>query len=274
MDKVVIVNDACHVMETIIPYMKNTFDIEHIKRNRGLWDKTFGIMLKILKSNGSLYHVNYALQDAYLTSRFKNLDILHVHGSDVRTNLNNKWEWIAESNLNDAEIVLYSTPDLEDIIKEYRDDAIHFSNPIDMEMFYPKSDERYRENIKAVYWMNWYEEFPSELEDLLSEYDINLTIYKTQKISYAYMPVALRMYDIYIDRFAIHSISKASLEAMSCGLATIDYRHMNNFEKRVEELSNIKNVIAQGKSNIKYVERYHEASMIADRLMKIYFDII
>jgi len=268
MRKVVIVNDACHVMKTVIPYLRNDFEVEHITRTRGLWDKTFGILLKIAKSRGDIYHINYALQDAYLASRIKRLDVLHVHGSDVRTNLNNKWRRIAEDNLKRAKVVLYVTPDLEGIIKEYRDDAIYFPNPVDMNMFSPKGD--YTDKSRAVYWKNWYEEFPVELKSVLETFGIELTIYDEPIFSYEEMPTVLQGYDIYIDRFEIPSISKACLEAMSCGLATIDFRHMGDFGDRALVLSDIDHVIAEGKANIEYVKKKHEASLVAERLKKVY----
>ncbi|MGI0080664.1 MAG: hypothetical protein ACRECH_13700, partial [Nitrososphaerales archaeon] len=58
--KLVVVNDCAHVMEDIIPLLSDSFQISFLRRTRGLWDKTFGILYKILRQNGELFHVNYA----------------------------------------------------------------------------------------------------------------------------------------------------------------------------------------------------------------------
>jgi hypothetical protein len=57
---------------------------------------------------------------------------------------------------------------------------------------------------------------------------------------------------------------------MSCGLATIDYRHVNNIEERVSELSDISTVKRIGKENRQYILEYHEASKVANRLSEIW----
>ena len=67
--KVVMINDAAFVGETLLKYMPVDLEKQHIKRSRGLWDKTFGIALKILRAKGDVYHAHYLLQDCYIASK-------------------------------------------------------------------------------------------------------------------------------------------------------------------------------------------------------------
>ena len=57
--KIVTINDAAFVGETLNKYLPDEFEKQHIQRSRGLWDKTFGIAPKILKSKGDVYHSHY-----------------------------------------------------------------------------------------------------------------------------------------------------------------------------------------------------------------------
>jgi hypothetical protein len=267
--KVVVVNDCAHVMEDLIPYLSPDFEIQFIQRTRGLWSKTFGILWKISRSRGDAFHVSYALQDAYLVDKFKHLDILHVHGSDVRWTIHNrKWGWIVKYNLEHAKIVLYATPDLKEQVLKFREDAIYLPTPIKTDVFTLK--QNYNNKLKAVYFKLPYETLPSSLVFFLKMKGITLDILK-RNIPYEKMPETLRQYDIFIDRFSIPSFSKTCLEAMSSGLVTIDYRHSNDYLSRVEEL-NMENIKREGKMNRDFVEKNHDTRLIANQLSRIWRD--
>lgn len=269
--RIIVVNDCAHVMEDLIPHLTDRFDIDFIRRTRGLWSKTFGIFWDILKAEGNLIHVNYALQDAYLVDKFKSkLDILHVHGSDVRTTITSKkWGWIVRNNLKNAGMVLYSTPDLEDIVKEYQPDAVYLPTPVKMDIF--KKKETYNDPLRAVYFKIWYEALPTEVMELLEKHGISLTI-KDRDVPYDLMPETLSDFDIFVDRFTIPSFSKTCLEAMSCGLLTIDYRHKHHIERFEDpSASNLEKI---GEVNRKYVEENHSAPMIADKLASIWEELL
>lgn len=260
-------------MEDLIPHLTNRFDIAFIRRTRGIWSKTFGIFWEILKAEGKLIHVNYALQDAYLVDKFKSsLDILHVHGSDVRTTLNTKkWGWIVRNNLKNAGLVLYSTTDLEPIVKEYRPDAEYMPTPVKADVF--KKKETYNDPPQAVYFKLWYEQPPTKLIELFEESDISITI-KDRDIPYDLMPETLSGFDIYVDRFTISSFSKTCLEAMACKLSTIDYRHIDTLPERLQQLSSTSNLKEIGEANRKYVEERHSAPMIADKLASVWEELL
>ncbi len=269
--KLVIVNDCAHVMEDIIPYVSDKFDINFIKRTRGLYSKTLGLLFDILRSEGEIYHANYALQDAYLVSVFKHLDVLHVHGSDVRWTLKSKsWGWIVKHDLRSAKKVIYATPDLETIVKEYRPDAVYLPNPVRTDVFIPK--ESYSKNPRAVYFKLSYESLPKELPELLQKNGIALDVLE-KKFPYSEMPSLLKKYDIFIDRFTIESCSKTCLEAMSTGLATIDYRHKSFLKERAEQLSDPGFVEREGRENVEYIKNNHKAEVVAKKLEKIWEDL-
>jgi glycosyltransferase involved in cell wall biosynthesis len=267
--RIVVVNDCAHVFEDLIPLLTDQFDVEFIQRTRGFWSKTFGIFWKILTAEGNLFHVNYALQDAYITDKFRHhLDILHVHGSDVRSTINTRaYGWIVKSNLRNAKKVVYSTPDLENNLKTIRDDAIYLPNPVRIDKFQMKTD--YNEAPKALYFKLNYEELPSYLANLLASNGIHLTVMQ-KNIPYSKMADTLRSFDIFIDRFSISSFSKTCLEAMSCGLATIDYRHRDDFYDKVVSLKDPSNVRKEGEVNRKYILENHDAKKVADKLATIW----
>jgi len=267
--KVVVVNDCAHVMEDLMPYLSESFEVKFIQRSRGWWSKTFGVLWKILRAKGDLFHVNYALQDAYLVDKFKHhLDVLHVHGSDVRWTLHSKkYGWIARSNLKHADKVLYATPDLEQTVKKFRSDAVYLPTPVKTSVFNMKS--HYNKHPKAVYFKLHYEKLPEKLRSLLLKHNITLTV-KERDVPYDSMPSVLSSFDIHVDRSTIPSLSKTCLEAMSCGLATIDYRHKTQLSERVALLSDVSNVKKIGEENRKFVIENHEVGKVAETLTKVW----
>jgi hypothetical protein len=254
-------------MEDILPLMQYEFDIQFLRRTRGLWSKTFGILWKIAKSSGAIYHVNYALQDAYLVSKLKRLDVLHCHGSDIRWTLHSKkWGWVVRHNLESAKVVLYSTPDLNEKVKELRPDAIYLPTPVRTHLFSPKLE--YNNPLKAVYFKLWYESLPLGLDLYLKSNNITLDILE-KNVPHEEMPETLKKYDVLVDRFSIPSFSKTCLEAMSCGLTTIDYRHHADKFLRIDELS-LEKVKEEGRKNREFVEANHAAETVAKQLAGIW----
>ena len=268
--KVVIVNDCAHVMEDIIPYLQGDFNIRFIRRSRGLWSKTCGILWKILRSHGDIFHVSYALQDAYLVDKLKHLDMLTCHGSDVRWTIRSKkYGWIVRHNLKNAKKVVYATPDLEPMIAKFRVDASYLPTPVVVERFTEKQE--YSDKPKAVYFKQSYEHVASGLLEISKR--IPLAI-QDRNIPYEDMPNFLKCYDVFVDRFTIPSLSKTCLEAMSCGLATIDYRHHRDLGKRIDDLSDIKNVKRFGHENRLFVEKNHDVKQVAVMLSEMYEEMM
>ena len=199
----------------------------------------------------------------------RSLDVLHCHGSDVRWTIHGGWGWMVKSSLKKAKIVLYSTPDLADV-KPYREDATYLPNPIELDVFYPRPELRMHEGLRAVYFVKPYEEVPSEIIGHLEGRGVKVDVIRGSPISYDGMPRFLNTYDIMIDRFVIPSLSKTCLEAMSCGLCTIDYRHKSSFREQVENLGDEDYRRREGLVNRKYIESNHDAKKVAETMTKIY----
>jgi hypothetical protein len=203
-----------------------------------------------------------------LVDKLKHLDILHVRGTDVRTTAYSKWYgWIVRHNLKKAKKVLYASPDLKPHLW-LRRDAEYFPGCIDMKLFSTK--QNYSDVPKAVYWVKWYETLPQFLVDALRKYGVPLTIYHNYCFSHSAMPNILKKHDILIDRFSIPSLSMTCKEAMSCGLATVDFRHINSFEQQIKKLCEPSNVKRVGRRNVRYIQDNFELSQAVRRLTRIY----
>ena len=137
--KVVMINDAAFVGETLLKYMPADLKKQHIKRSRGLWDKTFGIAFKILRAKGDVYHAHYLLQDCYIASKLGKKPLIgHAHGSDLRDEIKKrKWGWIIKSNLRSANKILVAQPTILDKALEFNDTAEYFPIPFDPKIFFP-----------------------------------------------------------------------------------------------------------------------------------------
>jgi hypothetical protein len=262
--KVVVVDDCSHVMADIIPFLDKDIEVQSLSRTRGLWSKTFGVAWKILCSKGDVYHVNYGLQNAWLTGKLKHLDIVHFHGSDIRWTINSKrYGWLVKYALENAGKVLYATPDLEMKIKKYRSDAIYIPTPINTNEFSLK--QNYNKKPKALYFRQWYEninDYSKQLQLIKGFMDVTV---KERTIPYSIMPDFLKTFDVFIDRFSIPSYSKTCLEAMSCGLATVDFKNIQTLT--VEEIRQI------GLENHLFVKEYHDAVKVAKILSVLYKEV-
>jgi hypothetical protein len=271
--KLVVVNDCSNVLGDISSHFGNDIDVKFIKHSSGLWSKTFGLTWKIMRSKGDIYHCNYALQDAYIVDKIKHLDVLHIHGSDVRWTIDSKkYGWIVKNNLCNAKKVLYATPDLEIKVKSIREDAVYLPTPIDVDRFRLK--QIYSEKPKAVYFKQWYEnhlDIAVKLAKIRRHFDL---IIQERNIAYVAMPAFLREFDVFVDRFSIPSFSKTCLEAMSCGLATIDYRHFNgDLDKRLKELD-LPGIYLAGMNSRSFVQSNHNVKSIANKLSNIYLELM
>ena len=138
--KVVMINDCAYVGETLLKYFPTDLEKQHIKRTRGLWNKTVGIAYKILRAKGDLYHVHYLLQDCYIAQHLSKRPLLgHAHGSDLRETLRNrKWSRIVKSNLRCCNKILVAQPTVLSVAKEYNETAEYFPIPFDPEFFFQK----------------------------------------------------------------------------------------------------------------------------------------
>ena len=119
------INDCAYVGTTLLKYMPEYIKQNHITRTRNFFRKTFGLLFKLIKTKGDVYHVHYLLQDCYLASRLNKTPLIgHAHGSDLRSSLNHPiWGRIVRHNLKNCNKIIVSTPDILKIAKRYRKDA-------------------------------------------------------------------------------------------------------------------------------------------------------
>ncbi len=159
--RVVMINDCAFDGRNIVRQLKKeNFPIYHFMRTRGFWDKTVGIALKILRAKGSLYHVNYALQDAFITLLTKKIIgkkpvIVHCHGSDLRTALKRRqYHYLVKFNVKNANQVFVADLDTLETAKDLNPTATWIPIPIDLEIFFPKEFPQADDNITKFLYAN------------------------------------------------------------------------------------------------------------------------
>jgi len=137
--KVVMINDAAFVGETLLKYMPAELEKQQIKRTRGFWDKTLGIAFKILRAKGDVYHAHYLLQDCYIASKLDKKPLIgHAHGSDLREVIQKrKWGWIIRDNLRSCNKILVAQPTILETALEFNETAEYFPIPFDPKIFFP-----------------------------------------------------------------------------------------------------------------------------------------
>jgi glycosyltransferase involved in cell wall biosynthesis len=306
--KVVMINDCAFVGETLLKYMPADVEKKHIKRTRGLWNKTFGLAYKILKAKGDVYHVHYLLQDCYIAARLGKKPLIgHAHGTDLRTSLKHPlWGRIVRHNLKSCNRVLVSTPDVLDLAKRFREDAEYLPNPIDTELFYPKpvvqhegkkrvliaSDCNYDVKgtdiaIKAL----------SKIEDkvevsiikngldfsrtvaLASSLGLSLNV--LSKVTHQKLNEYYWSADVVIDRFKLGSLGVVSLEAIACGRPVVTYvssefRDYGDFPlKDVCTEEAVANAVERADSDLwekqhMYFAKNHKPEVLVEKVLEIY----
>jgi glycosyltransferase involved in cell wall biosynthesis len=264
-------NDCAYVGYEIAKELGNRgYEVLYFPRGRSNYSRTFGALLNVLRGKGIL-HVNYALQDAYLAGKLRGSFLLHAHGSDLRWSITGRWGWIVRSSLKVASKVIVSTPDLLEIAQEYRADAEYLPNPVDTERFVPQHREKASAKT-ALYFPKWYESLPHELVKGLHKAGFALFA-PPERVKYEDMPRLLSAHGVFIDRFTIPAFSKTCLEAMSCGIPSIDYRHKADLAGRVKSLALSDVYSNESKLARAYVLQNHDRRKVVDTLIRIYAEI-
>ena len=309
--KIVMVNDCAYVGETLVKYFPADVKAVHLKRSRGLLDKTFGIAWKILRANADLYHVHYLLQDCYLALKFgKHPVVGHAHGSDLRSSLKHRvWGRIVRYNLKHCDKVLVSTPDILDIASEYRSDAEYLPNPVNTSIFYPKplTAHEGKKRVLIASNSNWSVKGTdlaikalSRIKDEVDvsiirygvDFDRTLALASSLGLRLNVLPKVphdrVRKYywdaDVVIGTFKSGVLGMVSLEAIACGRPVITYvsseypeykdfplKDVDVADKIVESMKITLNRLWKAEYN--YLIKYHEPKMIAKKIYKIYFEI-
>jgi glycosyltransferase involved in cell wall biosynthesis len=305
------INDCAFVGETLLKYMPNAIEKQHIKRSRDFWSKTFGLAYKILKAKGDIYHVHYLLQDCYIASKLGKKPLIgHAHGSDLRASLRHPlWGRIVRHNLRKCDKVLVSTPDVLGIAKTFREDAEYLPNPVDMEIFYPKPivEHSGKKRVLIASDSNWSVKGTDiairALSRIKDDVDVSIIAYgidfeRTLSLAYSLglhvnvLPKVphekLNQYywnaDVVIDRFKLGSLGMVSLEAIACGrpvttYVSSEYPEYIDFPlKDVKTEEEIANTIRDAnvklwKKEYMYLVKNHRTKSIVERLLSIYKDV-
>ena len=291
--KITIINDAAWVGYEIaeglrelnkdVLYLPRNFAGPNAKSNfiYSVYGKIFSPVINAIKATG-IIHVNYALQDAFCVRLLgKKINVLHCHGTDLFGLLDEqfkkeskdltRWKTIIEGNIKSARTVLVSTPEMLTLAKQIRRDAEYLPNPVDVKRFSPKTIEQ--KEVRAIGFDSWYEKVPKEVIDFLEKNNVKVDVYDRRPFSYLEFQKTLTKYQIYIDRIhtkGVSSFSKACLEAMSCGLVTIDFRHKENVIERATNILNYKNRKNEAKKNRKFILEKHDRLKVTEKLLEIY----
>lgn len=306
--KIVMVNDCAYVGETLLKSFPRDIETLHLKRSRGLWDKTFGVSWKVFRASGDIFHIHYLLQDCYLALKFGKYPVIgHAHGSDLRSSLNHRiWGRIVRHNLKNCGKVLVSTPDVLEQARSFREDAEYLPNPVDTELFFPKPMAAHGEKKRVLIASdsNWTVKGSDiavkALAKIKEHVDVSIIAHgvdfnKTMALA-ASLGLSLNVLpkvphsrlsdyfwdaDVVVDRFTLGSLGMVSLEAIASGRPVVtyvaiefpQYEHFPfkdvNTEDKVADL--IEEADAElWKKEYDYLLMEHTPSIVVDKLLRIY----
>ncbi|MEM1998136.1 MAG: glycosyltransferase [Candidatus Bathyarchaeia archaeon] len=302
------INDCAFVGETLLKYLPSGVEWKHIKRGRGIWDKTVGLAYKILGVKADIYHAHYLLQDCYMALYLGKRPLIgHAHGSDLRSALKHPlWGKIVRYNLVKSDKILVSTPDILATAKEFREDAEYLPNPVDMQVFYPKPlvEHDGKKRVLIASDCNWavkgtdiaikaIGKIKDEVEVSVIKHGVDfertlalarslgLHLNILSRVPHEKMREYYWSADVVIDQFKLGSLGMISLEAIACGRPVITYVSSKYPEYKDFPLKDIKTEddIAGAilNSNEKtwskeyeYIKINHSPKIVIKKLLKIY----
>jgi glycosyltransferase involved in cell wall biosynthesis len=280
--KVVMINDAAFVGETLLKYLPPGMEKQHVKRSRGLWDKSFGIALKILRAKGDIYHAHYLLQDCYIASQL---------GKEP----------------------LVAQPTILDTALKFNETAEYFPIPFDPQVFFPKPLQPERKE-KSVFIASTHNfrikgtgKFLKALASLSTPLkikslaggknfadaqqlarELSLHVDFIPKVPHDKMNELYWESDLVLGSFSIGQLDTVAIEAMACGRPVVQSISRGFFKNcPLEELENveqsaeiIQRLLVDKKerekrveSQLDYVISTHSAPLLAERLLKLYNEL-
>ncbi len=310
------VNDCAYVGETLLKYMPDNIEKEHLKRTRGWWSKTFGITYKILRAKADVYHVYYLLQDCYIASRFGKRPLVgHAMGSDLRESLQSReWGWIVRNNLKNCDRILVCQPTTLEVAKRFNESAQYFPIPFDPEMFYPKPLPEGREKQQVFiasahdFAVKGTDKFLQALSSVPTQITVkairlgrdyaraqqlaaslNLNIEFLERVDHRRIDELYWESDLVLGSFGVGQLDTVASEAMACGRPVVHSIYEGFFPgcpleelRTVEHASKlISELLVNGEERkrrvrrqLEYVNATHSAPLLAERLMKIYSELL
>jgi glycosyltransferase involved in cell wall biosynthesis len=310
--KVVMINDCAFVGETLIKYLPSYIDTVHLKRSRKFFDKTVKIAWKILRAKGDVYHCHYLLQDCYIASKLGKRPLVgHAHGTDVRWSVNHfAWKRIVKHNLKKCDKILVSTPDILDTTKIYREDAEYLPNPVDTELFYPKTIKAPNEKLRVLIATdsNWdvkgtdiairaLSMLKEEVEVFIvhkgRDFIKTIALAKSLGLRLNVLPEVLhenmRNYywnaDVVMGSFKWGALGMVSLEAIACGRPVLNYvssvfpAYKDFPLKDVDTVDGLIEILRGMPSNLwraeyDYLKKHHAPAVLVRRLLNIYKELV
>ena len=265
--KVVMINDAAFVGETLLKYLPPELEKQHMKRSRGKWDKTFGIASKIFRAKGDIYHAHYLLQDCYIASMLGKKPLIgHAHGSDLRDEIKKrKWGWIIKHNLRKCNKILVAQPTILDTALEFNSSAEYFPIPFNPKTFFPKPLKPKQEE-KLVFIASTHDfrtkgtdnflkalanlAVPIRIKTIASGKnlleakqlagELGLRISFTDRVSHSEMNTSYWESDLVLGSFSIGQLDTVAIEAMACGRPVVHSVSRKYFKNcPLEELESI-----------------------------------
>ncbi|MEM2130056.1 MAG: glycosyltransferase [Candidatus Bathyarchaeia archaeon] len=311
MTEIAMINDCAYVGETLLKYLPKNIKWQHVKRSRGLWNKTLGLAYNIMKVKADIYHVHYLLQDCYIAAKlYKKPLIGHAHGSDLRSTLNHPlWGRIVRYNLEKCDKALVSTPDILGIAEKFRKDAEYLPNPVDTELFYPKPfmSKGKRKRVLIASNSDWDVKSTDlairALSRIKDSVDVSLISYGKDfertlalasslglvlnvlpKIPHERLNKYYWSADVVIDQFKSGVFGMIALEAIACGRPVVsyissEYREYEDFPlKDVNVEEEVVNAVIQADAKLwqkeyAYLEKNHKPEFVVQKLLYTYNNV-
>ncbi|MBE0447864.1 MAG: glycosyltransferase family 4 protein [Actinobacteria bacterium] len=233
---------------------------------------------------------------------------LHCHGTDIRRNLYHPaYKKITFMSLEQADRVLYSTPDLKAHAEKARTDAIFLPNPVHTEMFKPKDFEGTGDKVLLISRIDKVKGVDvafSALEKLRKSnpalqidafaWGSDLERFKNcgfvnfiPKVSHKDIADIIPNYRVIVGQFELGIMGMSEMEAMACARPVIcrfEYQNWyaeapplvlakgeDEIVERIEELLAKPKLCKEiGFSGREWVVKYHDYISVAERLAKMY----
>lgn len=234
---------------------------------------------------------------------------LHCHGSDVRRDLKDwRRRWFIEKSLQRAKKVFFATPDLADIVRPIRPDAIFLPNPVNTAQFHlqPRPTGSHSKILlgSAFYPIKGIELAMQGLQEIVHRYpQIEITAFAVgpeypryqnspgfrfiSPVPHSEIVALYHAHDLIVGQFNIGSLGMVELESMACGRPVICHYVENQSyaspppiinahsateitEKIAYLLENPPELQMIGEASRAWVAKFHDYRQIANKLLVIY----
>lgn len=312
--KVVMINDCAFVGQTLEKYFAESIIVEHIKRTRSFFGKTFGMSWRVLRAKGDIYHAHYLLQDCYVASKLNKKPLIgHAHGTDIRENIKRFFlRRIVRHNLKHCDKVIVATPNLLETALKYNDNTEYVPNPVDTALFYPMKQRKDVGKLKVLIaggsdWrVKGTDKILRGLKIIEKDVEVSLIkhgidVEKTLKLSNRLdlNPIILPYVshenmseyywnaDVVVASIGIGgTLGMVALEAIACGRPTIAHISSRFDEYKdfplldVSTPEGIAEAISHSKETklweeeYQYINSHHSPSVVAENIVNIYSSLV